>query len=88
MNVLVIWVSLEEKLIMTFFLFLLIQTVTCPAPRHHTAKKTDSARESIATVAESNIRTPTQISDPLGLEWSGFGIKSTPVQVTLGLASS
>jgi hypothetical protein len=46
MSVLVIWVSLEEKIIMTFFLFLLIQTVTCPAPRRHTAKKTDSARES------------------------------------------
>ena len=28
------------------------------------------------------------ISDLLGLEWSGFGIKSTPVQITLGLASS
>jgi len=27
-------------------------------------------------------------SDLLGLEWSGFGIKSTPVQITLGLASS
>ena len=27
-------------------------------------------------------------SDLLGLEWSGFGIKSTPVQIALGLASS
>ena len=81
MNVLVIWVSLEEKLIMTFFLFLLIQTVTCPAPRHHTAKNTDSARESIATVAESNIRTPTQTV--IYLDWSGVDLGSNPLQSKL-----
>ena len=35
--------------------------VTSPAPRRHTAKKTDRARESIATVAGSNICTLTLI---------------------------
>ena len=27
-------------------------------------------------------------SDLVGLEWSGFGLKSTPVQIALGLVSS
>ena len=33
--------------------------VTCPAPRRHTAKKTESDRESIATLAGPNMYTLT-----------------------------
>ena len=34
-------------------------SITCPAPRRHKAKKTESDRESTATLAGPNIYTPT-----------------------------
>ena len=42
-------------------MFSIFSTITCPAPRCHTAKKTDSTRDYIATVAGSNMYTLTLI---------------------------
>jgi hypothetical protein len=48
---------LFRVLLVSFSLFRPGVVVTCPAPRRHTAKKTESDCESIATLAGPNICT-------------------------------